>query len=135
MNEKKEEPPKAWRKYCDLQFYKSHLSLCIFILLYVLIQIALIIQRTFRYLNTNPALIVARVGGVLIDFNIVVMVLLVLRKCLTWLRSIKIFRIILPFDHFLEMHKIIGIFIIVASLMHTIGHLVNMCKLHFFVEN
>ena len=55
-------------------------------------------------------------------------ILLVLKRFLTWFGNLKIFRILFPIDHFLAIHKFIGIYIIFLSFIHTIAHCVNQCN-------
>ncbi len=128
-NESNENTLKRRPKCCTLQFYKSNFSFCIFILIYVLIQIGLVIQRIIQYKDSNAAVIVARIAGVLLDFNMSFIILLILKRCLTWLGTINILRIILPIGDFLAIHKFVGIFILVLSFIHTIAHCVNQCKI------
>jgi hypothetical protein len=45
-----------------------------------------------------------------------------LRKHITWLRS-KGGSVILPLDHHIDIHKIIGIIILVEAILHTAAHL------------
>ncbi len=128
-NEPNENTSKRRPKCFSLQFYKSNFSFCIFILIYVLIHIGLVIQRIVQYKDSNAAIIVARSAGILLDFNMSFIILLVLKRCLTWLGTINILRIILPIGDFLAIHKFVGIFILVLSFVHTIAHCVNQCKI------
>ena len=112
-----------------LQFCISNSSFCLFILIYILIHIGLVIQRIFQFKNENAAVIVARSAGVLLDFNMSFVILLILKRCLTWIGTLRIFQIILPIGDFIAIHKFIGIFILVLSCIHTIAHCVNQCKI------
>ncbi len=60
-------------------------------------------------------------GGML-NFNCALVLVLMLRKHITWLRT-KGGGIILPIDHHIDIHKIIGIIILVEALLHTAAHL------------
>ena len=60
-------------------------------------------------------------GGML-NFNCALMLVLMLRKHITWLRS-KGASVILPLDHHIDIHKTIGIIIIVETFLHTAAHL------------
>jgi hypothetical protein len=128
-NESNENTSKRRPKCFTLEFYKLNFTFCIFILIYVLIQIGLVIQRIIQYKDSNAAVIVARSAGVLLDFNMSFIILLILKRCLTWLGTINILRIILPIGDFLAIHKFVGIFILVLSFIHTIAHCVNQCKI------
>ncbi len=60
-------------------------------------------------------------GGML-NFNCALILLLMLRKHITWLRS-KGGGVIIPLDHHIDIHKIIGIIILVEAILHAVAHL------------
>ena len=60
-------------------------------------------------------------GGML-NFNCALMVVLMLRKHITWLRSRGV-SVLLPLDHHIDIHKTIGILIMIETFLHTIAHL------------
>ena len=70
-------------------------------------------------------MIIARVFGAALNFNCALMLVLVLRKHFTWMRT-KGGHAILPIDDFIEIHKFIGCVILVESLIHTGAHLINL---------
>ena len=71
------------------------------------------------------------IGGML-NFNCTLMLVLMLRKHITWLRS-KGGSILLPLDHHIDIHKIIGIIILVETILHTAAHLAYVCTLKFSI--
>lgn len=58
----------------------------------------------------------------MLNFNCALMLVLMLRKHITWLRS-KGVSILLPLDHHIDIHKNIGIIIMIETAFHTIAHL------------
>jgi hypothetical protein len=58
----------------------------------------------------------------MLNFNCALMLVLMLRKHITWLRS-KGGGILLPLDHHIDIHKIIGIIIMVEAALHILAHL------------
>ena len=60
--------------------------------------------------------------GRMLNFNCALMLVLMLRKHITWLRS-KGASVILPLDHHIDIHKTIGIIIIIETFLHTAAHL------------
>ena len=114
-------------KYFNRIFYRNNLAYFSFIIFYLILQILLIIIQTMYYINSNNAILVARAGGVLISFNMAFVLILISRRLITWLRSTKFGQKCLPLDEFIQFHKIIGVFILVLSIFHTIGHLINLC--------
>jgi len=120
-------------KYLRAAFYKNNLAYFLSILVYVLVQILLVLIQYFIYKETNNArLIIARLGGILLDFNCSFMILLVLRRLTTWLRNSYVGRF-LPMDDFLAFHKLIGYLILFFSFMHTIAHCINLCNSLFIL--
>ena len=113
------------------EYLKNNLSYVIVIFSYVLIQIILGIVQYFVYLESNIAIRIARVAGILIDFNSCLIILLVMRRFVTWLRNSYVGRNFLPCDSFITFHKFIGVFIIILAVVHTIPHGVNLCNLFF----
>lgn len=77
-----------------------------------------------QYSKENIYVQIARMFGNSLNFNCSLILVLVLRKHLTWLR-IKGGNNLLPIDDFIQIHKIIGIVILIETLIHTIAHLIN----------
>jgi hypothetical protein len=59
----------------------------------------------------------------MLNFNCALMLVLMLRKHITWLRS-KGGSVFLPLDHHIDIHKTIGIIIMIETALHTLAHLV-----------
>lgn len=62
--------------------------------------------------------------GQCLNFNCAFVLVLMLRQCITFLRT-RGFSAILPLDNHIYMHKVTGILIAIYSLVHTIMHLIN----------
>ncbi len=118
-------------RYLKSSYYKNNLAYYLFVLMYVLVLILLVIIQAQVYKNENVAIQIARGAGILISFNMVLVLILVMRGIITWLRSTNIGRKCLPSDEFLDFHKYIGVAIMVLSIVHTIGHCVNLCQSSF----
>lgn len=58
----------------------------------------------------------------MLNFNCALMLVLMLRKHITWLRS-KGGSILLPLDNHIDIHKTIGLIILVETALHTAAHL------------
>ena len=137
MEKNERNTSKACPKYCSLQFYKSYLSLCLFVFVNLVIQVSLVILRYFQYKNSNFAEMLAHSAGVLLNFYMSIEILLILKRCLTWLDRVRIFRIILPISDFPSIHKFVGCYILILFFIHTIGHCANQCNWLFidFIVN
>jgi hypothetical protein len=66
--------------------------------------------------------IVARFGGMLLNFNCMLILVLVLRKCHTLIRSTPL-AAILPLDQYIAFHKMVGGVIGVCAATHTGAHI------------
>jgi hypothetical protein len=115
-------------QYSKASFYRNNISFYIAVLVYILVQVALVLVQLHIYSEVNWAVKLARSGGILLDFNASLVIILVLRRLMTWLRNSLIGRDYLPVDHFIKFHKYIGILIFVYSIIHTVGHSINLCK-------
>lgn len=113
-------------KYTRLSFYKNHISFFVIIALYALVNVGLGILQFMLYESSNIAVRIARVGGILLDFNCSLIILLVLRRLITWMRNSVIGRNFLPLDDFIKFHKFIGVYILLLSIVHTLAHCVNL---------
>lgn len=102
---------------------------CIFWAMYTLISIACIIAAYEQYAN-EPSIyyIFARIFGNLLNFNSSLILVLVLRKHLTWMRE-KGAAYFVPIDESIEIHKQVGIIIAVYTVIHTFFHMV-----HLYIE-
>lgn len=67
---------------------------------------------------------IARGCGQCLNFNPVVVLCLMMRKGMTWLRSSRIAGV-LPLDQYIELHKMTGYSIVFFALLHLMAHLAN----------
>jgi len=102
----------------------------VFWFIYALINFATGITAYFNYKDEPIFEIIARMCGNSLNFNCALVLGLVLRKHFTWLRT-KGAGSFLPLDDYIELHKIVGIVILIETIVHTIAHLINLyekCK-------
>ena len=111
----------------------------LFWFVYALINLATAVTAYFNYKDQPPLVIIARMCGNSLNFNCALVLGLVLRKHFTWLRT-KGAGSFLPLDDYIELHKAVGIVILVETIVHTIAHLINLyekCKknnLNYWVD-
>ena len=67
-------------------------------------------------------MIVARVHGMCLNFNCVLILVFMMKVFLTWLRSTWLGKY-LPIDHHIKFHKAVAVVILVLSILHFVGHL------------
>ncbi|KAM4618776.1 NADPH oxidase 5 [Polymixia lowei] len=66
--------------------------------------------------------------GQCLNFNCTFVMVLMLRRCLTWLRATWIVRI-LPLDQNILLHQIVGYAILCYTMLHTTAHVINFVHL------
>jgi hypothetical protein len=115
-------------KYLNTEFYRNNLAYFLFIVIYLILQILLVVIQLIFYAKNNDAVLVARACGILISFNMGFVLILISRRLTTWLRCTKFGQKCLPLDEFIEFHKIIGVFILILSIGHTLAHCINLCN-------
>ena len=115
------------KKYTKASFYRNNLPFMLTVLVFCLIQLFLMMLQFIAYYSANASLKIARLAGILLNFNSALVILLVMKHISTMLRSSKIGKY-LPTDHFLKFHKYVGYILLILSLIHTIGHCFNLCK-------
>ena len=79
-----------------------------FMLVYLLINLGLSAVSIWRYWDSNYCVIIARICGMCLNFNCTFVVVLMLRYCLSWLRTTPA-AYILPLDQSILFHKMVGI--------------------------
>lgn len=99
-----------------------------FTTIYIVISLGLFFGRYYQYKDTTVALALARASAMVIYFQSAMILILILRKSITFLRSIGMAHY-LPLDHYVYFHKVTGWSIAFFSLLHTLAHLYNFASL------
>ncbi|KAJ6642797.1 NADPH oxidase 5, partial [Pseudolycoriella hygida] len=105
-------------------YLKNNYVFLSFLMIFVLINIGLFISRAIQYRKYNGYVILARACGQCLNFNCAFVLVLMLRQCITFLRT-RGFGAFIPLDNHIYMHKLTGVVIAALSLIHTIMHLLN----------
>ena len=66
-------------------------------------------------------------AGQCLNFNCMMVLVLMLRHCITFLRT-RGFSQFLPLDQHIYFHKVTGVLIFIYSSVHTVAHLLNFSK-------
>ena len=117
---------------CSKTYLTNSRRKIIFYILYLLINFGLGGYAAYYYSESNGFIIVARVCGLPLNFNCMLLVLLILRKSITYLRMTFMYKV-LPLDHNILFHKQVGLVIGLLSAVHTVAHVGNGCK--FILSN
>ncbi|XP_071789252.1 NADPH oxidase 5-like isoform X1 [Asterias amurensis] len=92
-----------------------------------IVNIGLFVASAYRYSLTpdsNWSFLIARGCGNALNFNCSVVVVFMLRKTLSFLRSTWLYHF-LPFDDTIVIHKIVGYTCFILGITHTFGHVGN----------
>ncbi|XP_052870850.1 NADPH oxidase 5-like, partial [Anopheles cruzii] len=105
-------------------YIKNNYVYLSFLTVFTVINVGLFISRAIQYRHSNGFVIMARACGQCLNFNCAFILVLMLRQCITFLRT-RGFTAFLPLDQHIYLHKLTGVLVAVFSLVHTIMHLCN----------
>ncbi|XP_035915854.1 uncharacterized protein LOC118513779 isoform X2 [Anopheles stephensi] len=105
-------------------YIKNNYVYLSFLTIFTLINVGLFVSRAIQYRNSNGFVIMARACGQCLNFNCAFILVLMLRQCITFLRT-RGFTAFLPLDQHIYLHKLTGMLVAIFSLVHTIMHLFN----------
>lgn len=88
----------------------------------------LFFHRYRQYADTTVALALARASAIAIYWQSGLIMVLILRKSISFIRSFGLARYF-PLDHYVYFHKVTGWSIAFFSLLHTLAHLYNFAKI------
>ncbi|XP_066957368.1 NADPH oxidase 5 isoform X2 [Macrobrachium rosenbergii] len=108
----------------SLPYMKNNYVYLSFLLGYIAVNLGLFISRAVQFQKENGFYIVARACGQCLNFNCMFVLVLILRQCITYLRSMGA-SAILPLDQHLYLHKMCGWVIFIFSFVHTLMHCIN----------
>ena len=106
----------------------SYIITTVYSSLWVAVQIRVICYSLLQ----GAAVAIARGCGQCLNFNPTFIIILMMRRALTWLRSTRI-AFLFPLDQHIELHKLCGTMILIYSLVHTLAHLINLSKTLFII--
>ena len=81
------EKKKNANKNMIVKYIKNNVSTFVLTLIYIIAQIVLGIVQYEIYIDFNPAIKLARVCGILLNLNSSLVIMLVMRRMVTWLRN------------------------------------------------
>ncbi|XP_011699769.1 PREDICTED: NADPH oxidase 5 [Wasmannia auropunctata] len=104
-------------------YMKNNYVFIAFISMFMLINVALFVSRLYEYRHDNGYIMFARACGQCLNFDCAFILVLMLRQCITFLRTHS-FNSLVPLDHHIYLHKMTGIMIGIFSIVHTLMHLI-----------
>ncbi|XP_018302029.1 NADPH oxidase 5 [Mycetomoellerius zeteki] len=104
-------------------YIKNNYVFTAFILMFIFINVTLFVSRLYKYRNHSVYIMFARACGQCLNFDCTFILVLMLRQCITFLRTHS-FNSLVPLDHHIYLHKMTGILIGIFSIVHTLMHLI-----------
>ncbi|XP_052694613.1 NADPH oxidase 5-like isoform X2 [Crassostrea angulata] len=121
---------KGWTEKLTWKYIRNNLRKVVFLVLYILINLGLAGYTINKYIDSNAFVIVARIGGMNLNFNCMFILVLMLRKCLTYIRATPLAGF-LPLDQNIVFHKMVGGMIAFYGITHTLAHIGNALYIEF----
>lgn len=124
------QPFKARRIFANFscaRYIKNNMSTVVTTVLFTVINIGLFTYNAIAYKHSGPAVSIARGFGLCLDFDTVTVIVLMLRKTLTWLRGTSLGPY-LPLDQHINLHKVVAYVILMLAIGHTTAHCVNISE-------
>jgi len=120
------------QRYFTSDYWKTNKSFLFFLFLIFFVNVGLVVQRfhyfrNFSMLNgmtPNPFYMTSRACGRVLHANVWLLLFFVLRHTLTLLQRFGVGSM-LPLDHSIFLHKVVGWLIFVYAILHSIAHLLN----------
>ncbi|XP_053575550.1 NADPH oxidase 5 [Bombina bombina] len=131
--EKKRQTP----RYLTPAYWHNNRSKLLFMCTYWCVNILLFIHAAVIHAHLGGWIMVAKGCGQCLNFNCTFIVVLMLRRCLTWLRATCVVRF-LPLDQNVVLHELVGYAIFALTIVHTAAHVINfdliLCSVYFSVN-
>ncbi|XP_033636875.1 NADPH oxidase 5-like [Asterias rubens] len=115
-------------RICRWTKVRNNLSIIAFVVLFVVAHMGLITWGVLESWGKFPDqhwLMVARGAGRCLSFDCVFVLFLMLRKCLTLIRSTNLTFALVLIDQHIDLHKLVGYVIVVLTPVHIVGHVVR----------
>jgi predicted ferric reductase len=119
-------PPEVSRVRRAANWIEEHGVELVFLIAYVLINLALFSEALLRYraAGANGFVQLARGCGACLNFNGALILVPTLRRFLSWIRAQRFGRL-LPVDHSVAFHKLVGHALFGFAVVHTLAHFGN----------
>ncbi|UJR09322.1 hypothetical protein I4U23_013565 [Adineta vaga] len=115
-----------------IDYIRDNLSRIIVLILYILINLALTIYVIIYRVSVTKShafVVLARIGGMLLNFNCALIITLMLKHTILVIRTNSFLRKIIPVDDHIDFHKVVGRVIGALAILHTVAHMINFGRL------
>ncbi|KAI3371039.1 hypothetical protein L3Q82_023520 [Scortum barcoo] len=124
LDQKKRHAP----RYLTRAYWHNNSRKLLFLCLYACLNVLLFIGAMLQHSHGGAWFMVAKGCGQCLNFNCTFVMVLMLRRCLTWLRATWVVRV-LPLDQNILLHQIVGYAILLFTLVHTTAHVFNFVQM------
>ncbi|XP_050722908.1 NADPH oxidase 5-like [Eriocheir sinensis] len=107
---------------------RNNAAALVFTALFVGVNAAVFLTRAYQYRHTNILEMGARACGQCLNLDCALLLLLILRRTVTRLRSSALGHL-LPCDQHVHFHKMAGWTVFLLSILHTLFHIANFVTL------
>ncbi|XP_078097371.1 NADPH oxidase 5 [Mustelus asterias] len=111
-------------RYLTPAYWHNNIRKLLFMCCYILVNILLFTFAALKHTSSGGWVMLAKGCGQCLNFNCTFVGVLMLRRCLTWLRATWVVRV-LPLDQHVLLHQLVGFAIFGLSVVHTIAHILN----------
>ncbi|XP_021421115.1 NADPH oxidase 5 [Oncorhynchus mykiss] len=115
-------------RYLTPAYWHNNSRKLLFLCAYTCLNLLLFITAMLKNAEGGFWYMVAKGCGQCLNFNCTFVMVLMLRRCLTWLRATWVVRV-LPLDQNILLHQMVGYAIVTFSTVHTTAHFMNFVHL------
>ncbi|XP_058593232.1 NADPH oxidase 5 isoform X1 [Neofelis nebulosa] len=105
-------------------YWHNHRSHLLCLAAYAGLHVLLFTLAAYAHRALGASVMVAKGCGQCLNFDCSFIVVLMLRRCLTWLRATWLAQV-LPLDQNIQFHQLMGWVVVGLSLVHTVAHVAN----------
>ncbi|XP_023076497.1 NADPH oxidase 5 isoform X1 [Piliocolobus tephrosceles] len=105
-------------------YWHNHRSHLFCLAAYAGLHVLLFALAAGAHSHLGASVMVAKGCGQCLNFDCSFIAVLMLRRCLTWLRATWLAQV-LPLDQNIQFHQLMGYVVVGLSLVHTVAHIVN----------
>ncbi|XP_068128546.1 NADPH oxidase 5 isoform X2 [Hyperolius riggenbachi] len=114
-------------RYLTPTYWHNNRSKVLFMCSYGCVNILLFILAAVNHTSYGGLIMLAKGCGQCLNFNCTFIVVLMLRRCLTWLRTTFVANF-LPLDQNIFLHELVGYVTFIFTVVHTAAHVINFIK-------
>ncbi|XP_042560399.1 NADPH oxidase 5 [Clupea harengus] len=115
-------------RYLTRAYWLNNSRKLLFLCAYASLNLTLFMMAILQNAAGGICFMIAKGCGQCLNLNCTFVMILMLRRCLTWLRATWVVRV-LPLDQNILLHQIVGYAIFFFSLVHTTAHIMNFAHL------